>query len=54
MIRVKQATKQGWIECYNGGVADFSYPSSKLRRGRVQDGGQISPTIMANGGVLEE
>ena len=34
-IRVKQATKQGYILCENGGVADLSYPNSKLRRGRV-------------------
>lgn len=30
---------------YNGGVADLSYPTSKNRRGRVQGGGNISPTI---------
>lgn len=30
---------------YNGGVADLSYPTSKNRRGRVQGGGDISPTI---------
>lgn len=35
-----------------GGCADFLYPSSELRRGRVQGGGQISPTITAeNTGV---
>ena len=46
-VRVKQATKQGYIICELGGVADLSYPSSKLRRGRVQGGGQICPTLMA-------
>lgn len=44
-IKVKQATKQGYIECKPGGVADLSYPTSTLRRGRVQGGGDISPTI---------
>lgn len=44
-IKIKQATKQGFIECNAGGVADFSYPTSKLRRGRVQGGGEISPTL---------
>lgn len=39
MIKIKQATKKGYIECCNGGVADLSYPTSKLRRGRVQGGG---------------
>lgn len=30
-----------------GGVADLSFPTSKLRRGRVQGDGQICPTLMA-------
>lgn len=30
-------------------MADFSYPTSKLRRGRVQGKGQISPTITSEG-----
>ena len=30
-----------------GGVADLSYPTSELRRGRVQGGGDISPTLTA-------
>lgn len=46
-VGIKQATKQGYIECEVGGVADFAYPDSKLRRGRVQGGGQISPTLTA-------
>lgn len=44
-VRVRQATKKGYIECEVGGVADFSYPTSELRRGRVQGGGNICPTI---------
>lgn len=47
MIKIKQATKKGYIECCDGGLADLSYPSSKTRRGRVQSGGYISPTITA-------
>jgi DNA (cytosine-5)-methyltransferase 1 len=31
-----------------GGVADFSYPTSTTRRGRVQDMGRISPTILTD------
>ena len=31
-----------------GGVADFSYPKSKTRRGRVQQMGKVSPTIMTD------
>ena len=47
-IKIKQATKQGYIECKAGGVADFSYPESKLRRGRVQGGGDVSPTLTSS------
>lgn len=36
---------KGYIECEIGGVADFSYPTSKLRRGRVQGGGHVCPTL---------
>lgn len=37
-----------------GGVADFLYPTSKERRGRVQGEGQISPTLTAeNSGVCK-
>lgn len=56
-IRIKQATKQQWIELQvYPGVADLSYPTSKVRRGRVQNGGAISPTLTTTGGlyVFEE
>ena len=46
-VKIKQATKQGYIECEVGGVADLSYPDSKTRRGRVQDRGNICPTLTA-------
>lgn len=46
-IAIRQATKKGYIECELGGVADLSYPESKTRRGRVQENGQICPTISA-------
>lgn len=46
-IRIKQATRQGFIECAVGGAVDLSYPNSKTRRGRVQEGGLICPTITA-------
>lgn len=32
----------------SGGVCDTSYPKSKLRRGRVQNGGNLSPTLTCN------
>lgn len=44
----------GYILCEVGGVADFLYPTSKLRRGRVQGGGQICPTLTSeNTGVCK-
>ena len=32
----------------DGGVADLSFPKSKTRRGRVQRGGRICPTLTAS------
>lgn len=46
-IAIKQATKDGYIEMENGGVADLCYPESTTRHGRVQEQGRISPTITA-------
>ncbi len=46
-VAIRQATKQGYIKCEVGGVADLSYPDSKTRRGRVQDNGNTCPTITA-------
>lgn len=48
-VRIKQANKQGYVDCEIGGVADFSYPSSTTRRGRVQDGGNTCPSLTAVG-----
>ena len=36
----------------SGGVCDVSYPTSKLRRGRVQGGGDISPTLTCESGGI--
>jgi DNA (cytosine-5)-methyltransferase 1 len=44
-IKISQATKKGYIEMENGGVADLSFPTSKKRRGRVQGDGNICPTL---------
>ena len=45
MVLIKQATAEGYIECELPGIADLNYINSTTRRGRVQEGGQISPTI---------
>lgn len=44
---IPQATKKGYIEMDLPGVCDLSYPNSKTRRGRVQEGGKVSPTLTA-------
>lgn len=53
-IKIRQATRQGWIPIYYKDlpcVADLSYPTSKLRRGRVQEDGGVTPTITTTGGL---
>lgn len=47
IVLVKQATKQGYAECKLGGVIDISFPDSATRRGRVQNQGEICPTLMS-------
>lgn len=48
-VMIKQATKAGFIKWQvGGGVADLSFPTSKTRRGRVQAGGTVCPTIMSS------
>lgn len=47
-VMIKQATKAGFIKWQVGGVADLSFPTSKTRRGRVQAGGTVCPTIMSS------
>ena len=47
-LRIPQATKKGFIEVMQGGLFDMSYPESKTRGGRVQEGGMVSPTLMAS------
>ena len=47
VYHIPQATKKGYIELKQG-ICDWSYPNSKLRRGRVQGGGHIVPTLTAS------
>lgn len=56
LILIRQATAGGWIAMCNGGVCDLSYPTSKVRRGRVQggyympyDNEQLRGTLQDNG-----
>lgn len=52
-ILIREATEKGYAEVSPGQVFDASYPTSKTRRGRLQGGGEICPTIMSNeSGIL--
>lgn len=44
-VLIPEATKDGYIPMEIGGVCDFSYPNSDTRRGRVQEGGTVAPTL---------
>jgi DNA (cytosine-5)-methyltransferase 1 len=44
-VLIPEATKDGYIPMEFGGVCDLSYPNSDTRRGRVQDGGTVAPTL---------
>ena len=47
VLRVRQATNAGYIECDPNGVFDIAYPDSQLRRARVKERGKVAGTIMA-------
>lgn len=47
--KVGQISNEGTIKCKVGGCYDASYPDSTTRRGRVQNGGDVTPTITAEG-----
>lgn len=55
-VKIKQATKKGYIECELGGGADLNYPNSETRRGRVIENGRVCPTLTtsSNPCVLEK
>jgi DNA (cytosine-5)-methyltransferase 1 len=48
-MKIKNKTIQGYIECPAGGCFDGQFPDSNDRRGRVQEGGNITPTLTAEG-----
>ena len=45
-IKVKNATKKGYIEAYSGDSVNLAYSESETRRGRV--GKQVSQTLQCN------
>lgn len=44
-IKIRQATKDGFIDLELPGLADLEYPNSNTRRGRVVDRGHICHTL---------
>lgn len=50
-VLIKCNTETGYQELDINGVCDLSYPDSTTRRGRVQEGGNVSPTLTAAGDV---
>lgn len=48
-LRIRQATKQGYVDIKPGSLFDASYPNSKTRRGRVQGYRKLCPTLTAQG-----
>lgn len=51
-LMIPQATAMGYVTCPPRSVFDLNYPDSKNRRGRVQGGGKICPTLTATMGEL--
>ena len=48
-LKIKANNKKGYYELKDGGIIDLTYPSSTTRRGRVQDNGEISPSLTVSG-----
>ncbi len=47
VLRIRQATEQGYIECDPQGAFDIGYPESLTRRARVTDQGRVCGTLMS-------
>ena len=48
-IKIKEATKQGYKEAYEGDYVNLAYPDSKTRRGRV--GKQVAQTLTTSDNI---
>src|SRR5574344_2561322 len=53
LLKIKEATKKGYKEAYDGDSVNLAYPESETRRGRV--GEQVAQTLQCNDnmGVVE-
>jgi DNA (cytosine-5)-methyltransferase 1 len=48
ILKIRQATNNGTIDCDIPGIANLSFPDSTTRRGRVSDKGKTCPTLCAS------
>ena len=48
-LRIKEATKKGYKEAFEGDSVNLAYPESKTRRGRV--GEQVSQTLQTSDNI---
>lgn len=44
-MRIKANNEVGFYDLIDGGIINIAYPTSKTKRGRVQDNGRTSPTV---------
>lgn len=51
-LKIKQAVKCGYIVAETPCIINASFPKSRARRGRVQGGGKICPTLQTGEGGL--
>lgn len=47
-VLIPSNTQEGYNKLEIGGVCDLSYPTSKTRRGRVQENGKVTPALTRN------
>ncbi len=52
ILRIRQATEQGYTDCPVDGVCDLAYPTSALRRSRTIMGGRLVNALTCNGQQL--
>lgn len=52
LLCIREASKTGFVEIPDGAVFDAAFPTSKTRRGRLQEGGRVSPTVMSESNCL--
>ena len=52
-MKIKEATKKGYVEAEDGDYISIAYPDSESRRGRLGEGVAQSLLTSTDGGVVE-